>query len=340
MRLLLIFATIFCLFPLTAAAAQNPWTYSFYFENDLFTGSDNDYTNGIKYSLISPDLSPHIPLKKTAEITYSVLNFFHHLPLLKNVPKQTGYKLELALGQNMYTPKEISRYDLIVNDRPYAGYLYLASAYHRKSDSGNGWSQMDTAEIQIGVVGPSSLAEKAQKFVHHVRDLQRPNGWNHQLHDEPGLTLAFERKWLYHPTRNRRFCSDVMLHTGFALGNVMTYANAGVETRVGWNIPRSFAVSMIRPAGSTWSTPDPEFSIYLFAAVNGKAVARDIFLDGNTFRDSHHVEKKNLVAELSTGVTTRYRRLALSLVYTKMTQEFEQQGDNHGFGSVNLSYAF
>ncbi len=66
---------------------------------------------------------------------------------------------------------------------------------------------MDTTEIQIGMVGPSSLAEDAQKFIHKVRDLQRPNGWDNQLKDELGLALAFERKWLYHPTS----------HGGFAL---------------------------------------------------------------------------------------------------------------------------
>lgn len=312
----------------------------FFFENDLFTGTDNDYTNGIKYSLISPDLSPQAPLNRSAAIPRFVLDFFHNLPLIKNVPPETGHKIELALGQNMYTPRDISRYDLIENDRPYAGFLYLSSAYHRKSDTGEGWSQMDTTEIQIGMVGPSSLAEDAQKFIHKVRDLQRPNGWDNQLKDELGLALAFERKWLYHPTSHGGFCADAMTHAGLAVGNVMTYLNGGAEVRVGWNIPRSFAVSMIRPAGSTWIVPSSDFSSYLFAALNGKVVVRNIFLDGNTFKDSHHVDKEPLVAEMSTGVTTRYKHLSLSVVYTRKTREFEQQKKSHGFGSITLSYAF
>jgi hypothetical protein len=36
----------------------NPCSHSFYFENDLFMGTDTNYTNGIKYVLIYPDLSP------------------------------------------------------------------------------------------------------------------------------------------------------------------------------------------------------------------------------------------------------------------------------------------
>jgi lipid A 3-O-deacylase len=326
--------------PLFAHSADNLWTHSFYFENDMFIGTDSDYTNGVKYSVISPDLAPQIPLHRTAKIPRIALDLFHSIPMIKDAPDETGHKVELALGQAMYTPQDISRYDLIENDRPYAGYSYLAMSYHRKSDVEQGWSQMDTAEVQIGVVGPSSLAEKAQKFVHKTRDLQRPNGWEHQLKNELGITAAFERKWLYHPTYQRRFCADIMPHTGVAVGNVMTYFNAGFEIRAGWNIPRNFAVSLIRPAGSTWSSQDSNLSLFLFTAVNGRFVLRDIFLDGNTFRDSHHVNKKTLVADLSTGVTARYRRLSLSLVNTHRTREFEQQPHHHDFASITLSYAF
>ena len=326
--------------PLTGYSSENLWTHSLYFENDLFIGTDSDYTNGVKYSVISPDLSPQVPLHRTAKIPRMALDFFHRLQLIKNAPAETGHKVEVAFGQNMFTPQDISRSDLTEDDRPYAGYSYIALSYHRKSDDGQIWSQMDTTEVQIGIVGPSSLAEGAQKFVHKTRDLQRPNGWDHQLEDELGITAAFERKWLYHPTHQRRFCADVITHTGVALGNVMTYFNAGVEVRAGWNIPRSFAVSLIRPAGSTWSTVDSGFSIYLFTAVNGRIVLRDIFLDGNTFSDSHHVNKETLGADLSTGLTARFRRFSLSLVNTRRTREFDQQPKHHGFASITLSYAF
>lgn len=337
MRYLLLL--ILCL-PFSGYAAENPWTHSIYFENDLFIGTDSDYTNGVKYSLMSPDLAPQAPLKLTSKIPRMALDLFHRLPLIKNAPAETGHKLELSFGQLMYTPVDYSRYDLVVDDRPYAGYSYLSTAYHRKSDDGDGWSQMDTLELQLGIVGPSSLAEEAQKFVHRVRSLQRPNGWDHQLKDEPALNLAFERKWLYHPTFRKRFCIDAIAHSGLALGNVMTYLNAGAELRAGWNIPRSFSVSMIRPAGSIWTDQVSGLSLYLFGVVNGRFVIRDIFLDGNSFRSSHHVDKEPLVADLSTGITVKYDRLSLSVSYTQRTKEFEQQKKHHGYASMVISYAF
>ncbi|SEA59888.1 hypothetical protein SAMN05660420_02553 [Desulfuromusa kysingii] len=326
--------------PLRAHSLDRSWTHNIYFENDLFIGTDSDYTNGVKYSITSPDLSPQIPLGRTSNLSRAALELFRSIPFVKEAPEETGHKVEFALGQAMYTPKDTSRYDLIEDDRPYAGYSYLGISYHQKSDLDQTWSQMDSSEVQIGIVGPSSLAEDAQKFVHRVRGLQRPNGWDHQLKDELGITLAFERKWLYHPTHKKRFCADAIIHTGAAVGNVMTYLNAGLEVRAGWNIPRSFAVSLIRPAGSSWHTEDPTPSIYLFSAINGRFVVRDIFLDGNTFRSSHHVDKKPFVADISAGVTAKYRRFSLSLVNTHRTREFDQQLKEHNFGSITISYAF
>jgi hypothetical protein len=337
-----LFFILFCFFPVATQAADsdNPWISTLYFENDLFVGSDSDYTNGIKYSIISPDLSPTAPHRKTAQIPMVLLDFVQSLPLIRNSAEETDHKLELAIGQNMYTPRDISRFDLIRDDRPYAGYLYVSSSFHRRSDLGQLQSQMDTLEVQFGMVGPSSLAEDAQKLVHQVRGFQRPNGWDHQLKDEPGLNLIFERKWLFHPNNDGQFGADAILHAGAALGNVMTYANAGFEVRGGWNVPRSFGVSLIRPAGSTWNNDDSGLSLYLFGAVNGKAVALDIFLDGNNFRNSHSVKKEPLVADISTGVTMSYEKLTVSLAQNIRTREFRQQQKYHSFASLVFSYAF
>lgn len=326
--------------PLVSQAAENPWTHSLYFENDLFVGSDSDYTNGVKYSLMSPNFSPAATPQRTTRMPLAVLNFLHRLPIVRRAPAETGHKLELAIGQNIYTPKETSRSDLIRDDRPYAGYSYFSTAYHRMSTNDASWSQMDTLEIQFGMVGPASLAEDAQKFVHRVGGLDQPQGWDHQLKDEPGLLLAFERKWLYHPSHQGRFCVDAILHAGAALGNVMVYANSGLEIRAGWNIPKTFSVSLIRPAGSHWTTKVTGFSLYLFGAVNGRAVLRDIFLDGNSFRSSHSVDKEPLVADLSGGVTGKLDRLALSLIVTQRTREFKRQRADHKFASIIISYAF
>ncbi|MEX0828505.1 MAG: lipid A-modifier LpxR family protein, partial [Haliea sp.] len=54
---------IYLLLPTLAAANERnvseSWTASFMFENDLFGDSDQSYTNGIKISWVSPDLTDY-----------------------------------------------------------------------------------------------------------------------------------------------------------------------------------------------------------------------------------------------------------------------------------------
>ena len=323
--------TVFC--P-NYASGQNSWTQSLYFENDLFTGTDQNYTNGIKLSLISPDLSPYA---KEGKLPRKVLEFIHQIPFIRQSGPQYTHKVEFSIGQNIYTPSDISRHELMPDDRPYAGWLYASTSYHRKNVVNNVADFMDTVELQLGMVGPASFAEDTQKFVHKTFDRPLPNGWNNQLANEPGLVIAFERKWLFYPGLSG-FGYDAITHLGAAAGNVHTYLNGGLEARLGWNIPRNFGVSLIRPAGSTRLAVNEDFSLYFFWAVDGRAVIHDIFLDGNTFTDSHSVDKKFFYADMAGGVTISYRKFMFTWAQILRTREFVRQKENHAFGALSLTF--
>lgn len=319
-----------------AAQEENPWTHTFYFENDLFNGTDSNYTNGVKYSILSPDLSPHATRGK---LPRRVLELIHSVPFIaKSTPDYT-HQAEFSIGQNMYTPRDISQSALVKTDRPYAGWTYVSTAYHRKCRTEAMLSFMDTVEVQVGIVGPDSFAEETQKLIHEIRNLKRPNGWNHQLDNEPGLAVVFERKWLCYPVCARKLGYSAISHMGAALGNVHTYLNAGVEFRLGWHIPEDFGVSLIRPAGSTRLKIEDKFSCYIFGAVNGKAIARDIFLDGNTFAHSHSMDKNVFVADMAGGAALSCRRVMLTWTQVMRTKEFKGQKDEHSFGSIALSFS-
>ena len=82
------------------------------------------------------------------------------------------------------------------------------------------------------------------------------------------------------------------------------------------------------------------FGFWVQGGVNGRAVAHDIFLDGNTFRDSHSVDKEYWVGEAELGGGVRWGRLKLSYTHTLRTEQWRGQGDVQYIGSVALSYAF
>ena len=338
--LLLFSLMFFCLNGIQAHAAplpDNPWGHMFFFENDLFNGTDSNYTNGVKYSLISPDLSKHA---KQGNIPRKALELIHQLPFIKESGPEFSHKVEFSVGQKIFTPADTSRSELIRDDRPYAGWSYFSLAYHRQARFTENLDFLDSVEVQVGLVGPQAFGEESQNAVHRLRDLPLAEGWRNQLKNEPGLVVAFERKWRLDLLTKSPLDVDAIVHTGATIGNVSSYLNSGLEIRSGLNLGRKFGVSLIRPASSTLFTPELKPSLYLFAAVNGKYVMQDIFLDGNTFTNSHSVDKENWVADLAAGVGASYRNMMLTYTHVTRTKEFAGQDQAHDFGSITLSFFY
>jgi len=77
-------------------------TLTLYIENDVFAGTDREYTNGTKLTWISKDFSdlsanPHLPHWSHPLI--------EHLPFVNREAYQKT--VSFSFGQNMYTPDDI-----------------------------------------------------------------------------------------------------------------------------------------------------------------------------------------------------------------------------------------
>ena len=321
----------------STARARSAPVFTIYFENDTFTGTDQHYTNGLKLSWLSADLAGWG--QKGWRKTF--------VDLLPFVNRPDGQKnMGFAFGQNIYTPRDIGARFPDPVDRPYAGWSYLELAFVSKTPA-----IADTVSIQAGIIGPHSLAEDTQRLVHQWAGRIRPRGWDYQLHDEAGVNLVYERRWrLYARALYQTLGIDLVPHAGTSLGNVQTYANAGGTLRFGLNLPSDFGVQLARP-GSVGGTPaddldprvalDRNFSVFAFGAADGRAVARDIFLDGNTFRASRSVHKEPFVADLSAGIGLIAGPWQLTYTQVWRTKEFKsERGDYNNFGSVTLSRAY
>lgn len=323
--------------PAATARARAAPVFTAYFENDTFSGTDQHYTNGFKLSWLSADLG-HWGQTGWRKAWLEVLPFVNRAEGQKN--------LGLAFGQNIYTPGDIAATNPDPRDRPYAGWSYLELAFVSKTPAVS-----DTIAIQAGLVGPHSLAEDTQRIVHRLSGSIRPRGWDYQLRDEIGINVVYERRWrLYARALLQTLGVDLVPHAGASLGNVQAYANAGGTLRLGLNLPSDFGVQLARP-GSVGGTPaddldprvalDRNFSAFVFGAADGRAVARDIFLDGNTFRRSRSVNKEPFVADLSGGAGFIAGPWQLTYTQVWRTREFRaQRGAWNNFGSLTLSRAY
>jgi lipid A 3-O-deacylase len=311
-------------------------TVSIYVENDVLAASDSNYTSGFKLTWTTAlptggqdDLQPK-----------------WDYPLIRRLPfvKKPGFQRmrSLSIGQSVFTPEDLRRSDLIVEDRPYAGFSYLGIAFHSSNSR-----RMDSLEFDIGIVGRHSYGEDIQKTVHKWTSSTHPEGWDNQLKDEFALNVTYESKWkLLQSGLGKGFGYDLIPHLGGRLGNVHIYANAGMEARFGWSLPNDYGTCPIRPGCEINTAFDAgvpsrgRFGIHIFVGVDGRAVARDIFLDGNTFRDSHSVDKEHFVADIMAGMALRAGGLKITYAFVYRTKEFKTQDDEQIFGSILLSLSY
>jgi lipid A 3-O-deacylase len=301
--------------------------YSVAYENDIFAGGqDNNYTNGVRFSYFSPESDVPNWLENTA----NAIPFFE-----KEGHKRWG----IAFGQNMYTPNDITIPTNQPDDQPYAGFLYGTATV--TSDTG---TTLDTFQVTLGVVGPSSFAEDTQRFVHDVVGSEDPRGWDNQLKDEPGLILSYERKWrsAYEASPFSNWQFDVTPTAAANVGNIYTNATVGTIFRFGQDLPDDYGPPLISPnlSGSDFFIPTSDFGWYFFGGVQGQAVARNIFLDGNTWKDSNSVDKRPFVGGIQGGIAFTFNDTRVAYTHVMRTEQFYGQRENEQYGSINISYRF
>jgi lipid A 3-O-deacylase len=307
-------------------------TVSVVSENDkYFAGTDRHYTNGFKLTWLG-----ETDLNQSKEFVQTAARL---IPWMDPLHKDWHYKVGSALGHNTYTPTNTDTPALQPDDRPYAGWLYGSILLHAQVEN-----QLRLVELSVGIVGPSALGEQIQNSWHDVINVPHAEGWAHQLHDEPGLQLSWERRYRtkqWNELTGSRLGIDLMFRHRVTLGNVATHLAGGAVVRAGWRLPADFGADLIRPGGGNMAndgSPD-RFSAYTYVSGEVRAVARDLFLDGNTWRDSPSVRKRPVVADLSLGFVLHWPEFQIAYTQNYRTKDFYGQRRRDVFGSLGFSYS-
>ncbi len=329
--ILLCFLIILINFKSFSFADEKKYTLSLQFENDFFGGgTDRHFSHGTRIELLT---EPVPWVTKLAD----------KLPWFDSSGSEFVNDLEgrcsISIGQNIYTPENVYTSELVPGERPYAGWLYMGLGL--MANQGNEhYDRYDKVQLEIGVIGPMSFAEDVQRFIHSILGNHIPKGWEHQLKNEPGIVLYYEQAYRLIPERKVfNFEYDIVPHVGGSIGNVFTYLSAGCALRFGQDLKRDFGSPRIRPSlpsGGYFGTDKYVWNVFI--GFEGRLVLQNIFLDGNTFKDSHSVDKKIMVGDIQTGFSLRWQHFGISYTQIFRTREFHGQDSDDIFGSINFSW--
>ena len=307
-------------------------------ENDYFAhwaNSDEHYSSGLRASYAWQDC------RLCADRDFAALVASWD-PFLAGLRLDTERWFSVSIGQSIFTPKDVESRDLIRNDRPYAGWLYVggSATYQYSAPNGNTALQ-NTFAFEAGVVGPAAGAKQTQNKFHDIIGSDESFGWHNQLRNEPGFNLIAERRYRTEQVSFLGLEADVIPRLGASVGNVLTYGAAGGILRIGQRLENDFGPPQIRPSlpGSELFQAR-EFGWYVFVGGDGQAVGRNIFLDGNTFRDSPSVNKKNFVVEAQGGVAVLLPAARIGMTFVFRSPDFEGANRWDEFGAITFSFAF
>ncbi|MDP9349690.1 MAG: lipid A deacylase LpxR family protein [Gemmatimonadota bacterium] len=215
----------------------------------------------------------------------------------------------LRLGQEIYTPRRDASTPL-PGERPYAAWLYGAAEV-----VGVGPGRQRSLAVELGVTGPPALGEPVQNGVHRLLGSEPQVGWAHQLRFEPGLLVRYTEWRLFEFDLRRLGSGQLRPGWSISLGNVRTAAQAGASARLG---------------------PAPAAGPFLLLEVAREWVARDLFLDGNTFKGNSSAQKLPFVSRGELGVGYAFRAWALEYRFVVRSRQYRAQPGPHGYGSLSV----
>jgi len=313
------FLFILCLWgSVTVFAQTHRDEFGLQTDNDsyLANGSDRYYTNGIFFY------------------------YRHALPIKADSTSLQNKILGFELGQKMFNSQSGNIPSPIYDDRPFAGYLYVASTLNLLfKNEGN-----IKLSAQLGVVGPASLAQATQVFTHQLLGMYKIDGWQYQIKNDPELNLSAE----YNKLLVRGSIADISLSSYANLGTGFTGAGAGPLFRVG-NFNQLFHSESTQSTAIVTNRVAPlhaeEFFLYYKPQVNW--VGYDATIQGGLFESHDDPNSEEVVRTPEPVIFSNQVGLVYSTnhwVYdvsaTFHTKDAKEMIQSHQWGSIVVLYRF
>lgn len=281
----------------------------FNYENDFFSATDKNYTQGYNLELAHPSL------KK---------NPINHLFLkTKNYNTRYGISIE-HIG---FTPSDFVSPAIQFGDRPFASAIMLKS-FTVATDTSK--SNRISQSLSLGLIGPGSFGKEMQVKIHKATGNKIPGGWDNQIKNDIVFNYRIDfEKLLY------RYNSIFAINSQATaqVGTLFTNISAGVNVSLGL-LKSSFSLKKNKR----------KFQLYLYSQPVVSLIGYDATLQGGFFKkDSPYTIEASKVerftAEFNYGLILKTSILYFEYARTTITREFES-GNSANWGGIKVGFTF
>jgi hypothetical protein len=279
------------------------------YENDLFYGTDKNYTQGTSLELVLPSI------KKNP------LNHLFYKPELADI------RYGLMIEHNSFTPDRYTLQKIQYGDRPFASTLTFKS-FSIATDTLK--ASRLTSSLNLGVIGPAALGDEIQTTIHEITESAIPMGWKNQIKND--IVFNYEVGYEKQLLRYRNLFS-LQTSVNGELGTLLTNASVGFNTAFGI-INQPFSLKTKRNG----------FSLYIYAQPLINIIAYDATLQGGLFNrkspytiSSDRIER--FTGQLNFGIVLKLKSLYIEYSSTILTKNISTVTASKWAG-INLGLMF
>ena len=281
--------------------------FRFHYDNDYFTGTDKEYTQGYNFELVSPQL-----IKNPANYLFIT-------------PKNSEFKYGLSIEHIGFTANNIASDQIQFDDRPFAAAIMLKS-FSIAIDTIH--KSRIVSSLNIGIIGPGAFGGDMQTAIHKATGNTIPLGWYNQIKNDVVLNyeISYEKQLL----RFHNFFSiqgNAALKIGTLFSNVSTGFNA--------------TLGIINSPFTTVKNKN-KLQLYCYSQALLNSIGYDATLQGGLFNhksiytiNSSEIERFTFQNNL--GIVFQYRGLFLEYSRTFITREFSY-GNAHKWGGIRIGF--
>ena len=306
--------------------ASESGTWALTHDNDGVVGTDYNYTSGLFFRWSSPDSED---LTKTAPFWISTPAEWLSL----NPDAHQGWGVEVS--QQMWAPKDISQTQPQPNERPYAGLLYVKNSIYEQTDSvANQYS------FSLGLVGPDSYTEEAQKIIHSIIGSPDPQGWDNQIQYQPIAQLGVSTdRLIFRKPVSIYNDIDMGWMARAELGNYQSEVALGGTFRFGEGLSDSFGSTGFTHGNfiNTNFLSNSKQGLSFFSGYEFRYRFYDLTIEGDLPDGSPRVDTQHLQTTVVIGGVFYQPRWGVGLSLATSSADYEQDDKEiYSYGSITI----